>query len=80
LIYHAIEERGPTLACMLKTIQGYHGVLPREVSPDEARSVIEFLEDYYLPCPFCGIEVCATDDECCACGKSLRRMRIPITL
>ena len=79
-IYHAISGRGPTLASMLKTIQKYHGVLPREVSPDEACAVIEFLEDYYLPCPFCGVELCATDDECCACGKSLGRMRIPLQL
>jgi len=80
LIHHAIVERGPTLASMLKTIKQYHGLLPRDISADEARRLIEFLEDYYLPCPFCGIEVCAIDDECCACGKSLSRMRIPIEL
>jgi hypothetical protein len=80
IIYKAIVGRGPTLASMLKTIQDYHGVLPRKVSPEEAQRIIEFLEDHYLPCPFCGIEICATDDECCACGKSLRKMRIPIKL
>jgi hypothetical protein len=80
LIYQAIVDRGPTLASMLKKIQEYHGVLPREVSPEEARRIIEFLEDYYLPCPFCGIDICATDDACCACGKNLQRMRIPIEL
>ena len=62
------------------TIEDYHGVLPRRVSPDEAQRIVEFLEDHYLPCPFCGIEICATDDQCCACGKSLRTMRIPIKL
>jgi hypothetical protein len=65
---------------MLKTIEDYHGVLPRKVSAEEAQRIIEFLEDHYLPCPFCKIEICATDDECCACGKSLRKMRIPIKL
>lgn len=80
VIYHAISDKGPTLASMLKTIEDCHGVLPRQVSPEEARRIIEFLEDHYLPCPFCGIEICATDDKCCACGKSLRKMRIPINL
>jgi hypothetical protein len=80
IIYHAISDRGPTLASMLKTIEDYHGVLPRSVSPEEAQRIVEFLEDHYLPCPFCGIQICATDDECCACGKSLRKMRIPIKL
>lgn len=80
VIYHAISDRGPTLASMLKTIQEYHGVLPRKVSAEEAQRIIEFLEDHYLPCPFCKIEICATDNECCACGKSLRKMRIPIKL
>ncbi len=80
IIYHAISDRGPTLASMLKTIEDYHGVLPRKVSPEEARRIVEFLEDHCLPCPFCGIEICATDDKCCACGKSLRKMRIPIKL
>jgi hypothetical protein len=64
----------------LRMIHEYHGVLPRAVTRGKANKVIEFLEDHYLPCPFCGIEVCATDKECCACGKSLRRMRIPIKL
>jgi len=80
IIYHAIAAKGPTLASMLKTIQDYHGVLPRQVSPEEAQQIIEFLEDHYLPCPFCGIEVRAIDQECSACGKSLRKMRIPIKL
>jgi hypothetical protein len=80
IIYHAISDKGPTLASMLKTIEDYHGVLPRKVSAEEAQRIIEFLEDHYLPCPFCKIEICATDDECCACGKSLRKMRIPIKL
>ena len=80
IIYHAISDKGPTLASMLKTIEDYHGVLPRKVSPEEAQRIIDFLEDYHLPCPFCGIEICATDDECCACGKSLRKMRIPVKL
>jgi hypothetical protein len=80
IIYHAISDKGPTLASMLKTIEDYHGVLPRKVSAEEAQRIIEFLEDRCLPCPFCGIEIFATDDECCACGKSLRKMRIPIKL
>ena len=80
VIYYALLNRGPTLASMLKTIEDYHRVLPRKVSREEAQRIIEFLEDHYLPCPFCGIEICATDEECCACGKSLRKMRIPITL
>jgi hypothetical protein len=82
-IDEAIEQQRsgePATKEQLQTIKEYHGVLPRAVTRGEANRVIEFLEDYYLPCPFCGIEVCATDDECCACNKKLGRMKIPIKL
>lgn len=82
-IDEAIEEQRSGEAAtkdQLRTIKEYHGVLPRAVTRGEANRVIDFLEDYYLPCPFCGIEVCATDDECCACNKKLDRMKIPIKL
>jgi hypothetical protein len=79
----AIEEQRsgePATKEQLRTIKEYHGVLPRAATRGKANRVLEFLEDYYLPCPFCGIEVCATDDECCACNKKLVRMKIPIKL
>ena len=79
----AIEQQRsdePTTKEQLLTIKKYHGVLPRAVTRGEANRVIEFLEDYYLPCPFCGIEVCATDDVCCACNKHLGKLMIPIKL
>lgn len=82
-IDEAIEQQRsgePATKDQLRTIKEYHGVLPRPVTRGEANRVIAFLEDYYLPCPFCGIEVCATDDECCACNKKLGRMKIPIKL
>jgi len=82
-IDEAIEQQRsgePATKEQLKTIKEYHGVLPRAVTRGEANDVIEFLEDYYLPCPFCRIEICATDDECCACNKKLRKMKIPIKL
>lgn len=82
-IDEAIEaQRGgePATKEQLRTIREHHGVLPRAVTRGEARRIIEFLEDYALPCPFCGIEVMASDDACCACSRSLRAMRIPIKL
>ena len=83
IIYYALLDkldREPAPASLLKIIKDYHGVLPRRVSRGEAKRIIEFLEDYTLPCPFCRTEIFATDDECLACGKSLRKMRIPIQL
>ena len=44
----------------------------------EARRVVEFLDNHSLPCPFCGIQVCACDNSCCASIGSLKRTRIPI--
>ena len=82
-IDQAIEQQRsgePATREQVQTIKEYHGVLPRAVTRGEANRVIEFLEDYYLPCPFCGIEVCATDDDCCACNKKLGKMKIPIKL
>jgi len=82
-IDEAIEQQRsdePASKEQLATIREYHGDLPRTVTRGEATRVIEFLEDYYLPCPFCRIEICATDDECCACNKKLRKMKIPIKL
>jgi hypothetical protein len=82
-IDEAIEQQRsgePATREQLRTIRAYHGVVPRAVTRGEARRIIEFLEDYSLPCRFCGIEVVATDDACCACAKSLRAMRIPIKL
>jgi len=82
-IDEAIERQGagePAAKEQLRTIKKYHGVLPRAVTRGEAQRIIDFLEDYALPCPFCGIQVMATDDACCACGRSLRAMRIPIKL
>jgi hypothetical protein len=83
IIDEAIEEQRSSEAAtkeQLRTIQKYHGVLPRAVTRGEARDIIEFLEGYTLPCPFCKIEVWATDNRCCACNRSLRPMRIPIKL
>ncbi len=82
-IDEAIEEQRsgePATKEQLQTIKNYHGVLPRAVTRGEAKIVIENLGEYYLPCPFCGIEICATDNECCACNKNLRKMKIPIKL
>jgi len=82
-IDEAIEQQRsdePATKEQLKTIREYHGVLPRAVTRGEAKRVIEFLEDHSLPCPFCRIQICATDDACCACGRSLGKMRIPIKL
>jgi hypothetical protein len=70
----------PATKKQLQTIKEFHGVLPRAVTRGEANQVIEFLEGYSLPCPFCGVEVCADDKSCCACNKSLRNMKIPIKL
>lgn len=82
-IDEAIEQQRsdePATKEQLQTIKNYHGVLPRAVTRGEANRVIEFLENYYLPCPFCGVEVCPTDDECCACNTKLHKMKIPIEL
>ncbi len=76
----SLRAAEPATKEQLQTIKSYHGVLPRAVTRGEARQIIEFLEDYTFPCPFCKAEVLATDDECCGCGKSLRRVRIPIKL
>lgn len=79
----AIEQQRsgePPTKEQLEKIKEYHGVLPRAVTRGEANRVIEFLENYYLPCPFCKVEIAATDDVCCACNKSLRKMKIPIKL
>lgn len=70
----------PASKDQLQIIKEYHGVLPRAVTRGEANRLIEFLENYSLPCPFCGIEICAIDDECCACEKKLARMKIPLKL
>jgi hypothetical protein len=64
----------------LREIQKMHGALPRAITRGEARRVIEFLEDHTLPCPFCGIPISAFDQSCCACNRSLRRMKIPIAI
>jgi hypothetical protein len=82
-IDEAIEQQRssePASKEQLQTIQEYHGVLSREITRGEATRVIKFLQGYYLPCPFCGSHVCATDCKCRACGKNLERMRIPITI
>lgn len=82
-IDEAIEHQRsgePASKEQLQTIKKYHGVLPQAVTRGDAKRVIELLEDYYLPCPFCGIEVCATDEQCCACNKKLHKMKIPIKL
>ena len=82
-IDEAIEKQRddePATREQLRTIKEYHGVLPRSVTRGEAKRVIEFLEDHYQPCPFCGIDVFATDEQCCACNKNLSRMKIPIEL
>jgi hypothetical protein len=79
----AIEQQRsgePATKEQLKTIDEHHGVLPRAITRGEANRVIEFLEDHSLPCPFCGVDIAASDDVCCACNKSLRRMKIPIKL
>lgn len=73
-------DAAPADKQQLATIRDYHGVLPRAITSGEADQVIAFLEDHYLPCPFCGIEVCAMDDACCACDRSLKKLRIPIEL
>ncbi len=62
----------------LEAIERMHGVLKRAVSWSEAEEIIEYLDDYELPCPHCKIPVFATDSACCACGKSLRKMKIMI--
>jgi hypothetical protein len=74
------RSNDPASKEQLRLIKEYHGVLPRSINHGEANKVIEFLEDYCLPCPFCGVEIFATDDECCACNKSMRHLRIPIKL
>ncbi len=82
-IDEAIEEQRsdePATKDQLRTIKEFHAVLPRAITRGEANEVIEFLEDHYLPCPFCRIQICATDDQCCACNKKLNRMKIPIKL
>jgi len=82
-IDEAIEQQRsgePATKEQLQTIKEYHGVLPRAVTRGEANRVIEFLEEYSLACPFCGIEILATDDVCCACNRTLRRMKIPIRI
>jgi hypothetical protein len=80
-IDEAIErqrDHEPAAKEQLQQIQELHGILPRTVTRGEARRVIEFLDNHSLPCPFCGIDVCAYDRSCCACNRSLKRMRIPI--
>jgi len=64
----------------LKYIKEMHGVLPRIVTQKEADDIIEFLEEYRLPCPFCGNEIFAQDDMCLNCMKKLNGLRIPIEL
>jgi len=78
-IEHQRSAEPPTKE-QLRRIKEYHGVLPRAVTRGEAKRIIDFLEDHILPCPYCGIQVMASDDACCACGRSLRAMRIPIKL
>ena len=70
----------PASEAQLREIQKYHGVLPRRVTRGEAHRIIEFLEDHTLPCPFCGIEIFASDLACCGCNKSLGAMKIPIKI
>lgn len=75
-----LREEEPASEDQLKLIAQFHGVLPRELTRTEADRVIQFLEEYQLPCPFCRHEVFAMDDSCCECGKSLQSMRIPLQL
>lgn len=77
-ISDATGENEPAEMDQLEIIKEYHGVLPRKITRKEADDIIEFLEDYYLPCPFCNEEICAVDDECCACSRKLNKLRIPI--
>ena len=70
----------PATEDQLATIREYHGVLKRAVTRAEADQAIEFLEDHYMPCPFCRSDICATDDECCACGRKLNKLRLPLKL
>ena len=73
------EEAGqPATKDDLSAIREYHGKLPRKVTQGEAEQIIDALENYNFPCPFCGTEVSAMDDECWSCSKSFRRLKIPI--
>lgn len=76
------EQRGsePASKEQLQTIKLYHGTLKREINRGEARRIIEFLEEYELPCPRCRVPILATDQACCACNMSLRKLKIPIKL
>lgn len=80
LLEKAEEDQEPADRDQLAIIREYHGVLPRKISYREAEEVIEFLETHHLPCPFCRFEICAMDDRCCDCGKSLKKLRIPIKI
>ncbi|MBX3448204.1 MAG: hypothetical protein KF777_01520 [Planctomycetaceae bacterium] len=80
LLEKADEDQEPADRDQLAIIREYHGVLPRKINYREAEEVIEFLETHHLPCPFCRFEICAMDDRCCACEKSLKKLKIPIKL
>ena len=66
-IDEAIErqrDHEPAASEQVREIRQLHGVLPRAITRGEARRVIEFLDNHSLPCPFCGIDVCACDNSC----------------
>lgn len=75
-----LRQEEPASEDQLGLIAQFHGVLPRQLTHAEADRVIQFLEGYRLPCPFCRHELFAMDDSCCECGKSLQSMRIPLQL
>ncbi|QDT57264.1 hypothetical protein Pan44_53320 [Caulifigura coniformis] len=76
----AAEAAQPADKDQLSYIKELHGALPRKITFGEAEKVIEFLEDYHLPCPFCRQQIYASDDRCSSCDKSLGKLRIPIHL
>lgn len=82
-IDEAIEKsraHEPATREQLREIAAMHGVLPRPITRGEALRVIEVLQETDVNCPFCAGPICVDDSKCQLCGRSLRKLKIPIEL